>query len=321
MSTSSRQTNAIYFPQQFCWNCWKRSSFSWDCCQDGRSLELPTGLSWTTPVRKKPAQRKQGREGEGGETDQFWWGLWALDQYVQGWMRCQMSQKLIHSCSLYHTEANSSHMPLPIWEGLRLLPHCTYGSSWAPCTAPCSGHSFLGFSCWSQPVPKPQLSQGPGLSQNSALCTCDSPRQPHSASFWLQKLPHLHCLQQGSITQLLKNKHESCTISNKFSHPINYLASTCLYKRNLVGKGWGRAWKSGAAENSRGAEWPSTRTGSNGVAERPGDMRGLAGALCGALGKSCHPLSGRLCFEIHEQDTQGKRKHIYFKHMAITFAG
>lgn len=73
--------------------------------------------------------------------------------------------------------------------------------------------------------------------------------------------------------------------------------------------------KSGAAENSRGAEWPSTRTGSNGGGRErdPGDMRGtLAGLSVRPWGSPAIPLS-ELCFEIHEpRYTEFKRKaHIF----------
>lgn len=58
----------------------------------------------------------------------------------------------------------------------------------------------------------------------------------------------------------------SCTISNKFSHPINYLAAPACTKKELGWEGMGEEpGKSEAAENSRGAGWPSTRTGSSGA--------------------------------------------------------
>jgi len=44
----------------------------------------------------------------------------------------------------------------------------------------------------------------------------------------------------------------SCTISNKFSHPINYLAAPACTKKELGWEGMGEEpGKSEAAENSR----------------------------------------------------------------------
>lgn len=73
----------------------------------------------------------------------------------------------------------------------------------------------------------------------------------------------------------------SCTISNKFSHPINYLSSTCFTKKELVGKEQGEEpGKTKAAGNSRGGWWPSARQGETGCGgERPWECEG--GALEG----------------------------------------
>lgn len=125
-----------------------------------------------------------------------------------------MSEAAIHSCSLPPHKPNSSHA----WANLGGLatPHCTYGSSWAPCTAPCLS-PFLGLLMLEpQPVPKPPNSPRPRPIQKfSALCM-QQPPVNLIAPLAKDASPHLHCTcSRGSITQLLKNKH-SCTILTSF---------------------------------------------------------------------------------------------------------
>ena len=183
MSTSSRQTNAIYF-HNFCWNCWKRSSFFWDCCQGDRSLELPAGLSWTTPVGEEASTEKARERGEEGERQASSDGvLRALDQRCPGLDEMSRCLQLRPIPALPPHKPNSSHAfanlggslltsSLHLWFFLGTL-HSLLRSllPWA---------SHAGAPTCPQ---TPQLSQGPGLSKNSLPSACSSPRQPHSTSF------------------------------------------------------------------------------------------------------------------------------------------
>lgn len=194
MSTSSRQTNAIYF-HNFCWNCWKRSSFFWDCCQGNRSLELPAGLSWTTPVGEEASTEKARERGKEGERQASSDGvLRALDQRCPGLNEMSRCLKLRSILALSHHINQIPLIPLPIWEGLCLLPHCACGSSWAPCTH-CSGHSFLGLLMLEpQPVPKPPNSPR-AQAYPKILCPLNAaaPVNLIAPLFSQRRFPHLHC--------------------------------------------------------------------------------------------------------------------------------
>ena len=75
--------------------------------------------------------------------------------------------------------------------------------------------------------------------------------------------------------------------------------------------------KSEAAENSRGAGWPSTRTGSNGggrETETLGREGDTGRALCEALEEVLPSPCQNYALKFMSQDTQGsKEKHMYFK--------
>ena len=96
----------------------------------------------------------------------------------------------------------------------------------------------LGFSCWSPNLsPKPPAPQGPGLSTHSPPLHAAAPINLTAPLFSQGRFPHLHCTWSRALELSCLKINMSCTISNKFSHPINYLASTCLYKK---GTWWGR---------------------------------------------------------------------------------
>lgn len=155
-----------------------------------------------------------------------------------------MSEVAIHSCSLQPHKPNSSHAfatlggsllssSLHLWFFLGTL------------------HSlFRSLLPWVSHAGAPTCPQTP--SSPRALAYPKILRLLHAAApinliaplFSQRRFPHLHCTWSRALELSGLKINMSCTISNKFSHPINYLASTCLYKKGTWwGRDGGRAWK------------------------------------------------------------------------------